>query len=445
MKRKALKDLKKWLISSIRKPLILRGARQVGKSTLVHLFAQEEKLELFEFNFEVDKLNSVSDEQFKIQKLLDEIQLKKQKKLTSKSLIFFDEIQESPQLLKYLRYFYEQRPDLIVISAGSLLEIALHEANFSFPVGRVEFYHLSPMTFSEFLCATGNELIDEKLSQLDFSPALHHLAIEAMKNFYYVGGMPAVVNNFAQSNSLVEARTIQQQIIQTYQADFPKYNKRINIQRIARIFNALALQAGKKVIYSKLDPQSGSREIKRVVELLIDARVILPCIHSDGNAIPLLGESDAKVFKSYFLDIGLLNALLRLDLDAIESEFEGNFNTKGVIAEQYIAQHLSNFYPPFMAPILIYHLRDKRTQKAEIDFLIESKDKIYPIEVKSTAKGHLKSLKYFCEQKNAVAGIKISLDEFSVEPYFTSNSSLINFPLYAIDYLKDYIESKFIS
>ncbi|MBF0266929.1 MAG: AAA family ATPase, partial [Gammaproteobacteria bacterium] len=159
MKRKALMDLKLWLSSNLRKPLILRGARQVGKSTLVHLFAEQEKLDLFEFNFEIDQLHSISNEQFEIQALLDEMQLKKQKRITENSLIFFDEIQESPKLLKLLRYFYEKKPEIAVIAAGSMLEIALHVDDFSFPVGRVEFYHLGPMTFREFLWATGNDLV----------------------------------------------------------------------------------------------------------------------------------------------------------------------------------------------------------------------------------------------------------------------------------------------
>ena len=436
MKRTALKKLNSWLSDDYRKPLVLRGARQVGKSTLVRLFCKEESLDLIELNLEIDHLNSVEKESFKIQELLDEIQLKKQIIISENSLIFFDEIQESPKLLKYLRYFYEQFPKIKIIAAGSLLEVALRSENFSFPVGRVEFFHLGPMTFQEFLWATGQDFLDEKLSNFDFSDQVHEAAINALKNYYYVGGMPEAVKVFAETNSLVRMRNIQEQIIQTYQADFPKYNKRINSQRVSRIFNSLASYIGQKVIFKKLDSESTSRDIKRVVELLIDSRVILNCTHSDGNMVPLEGESDSKIFKTYFLDIGLLNSLLRLDVDTIDIEFRNNFNTKGMITEQYVAQHLNFFSSPSFDPRLHYHLKDKGSQKAEIDFLVESKGSVYPVEVKSSSKGHLKSLKYFCKSKKSKIGIKVSLATFSIDDDFVEGSKLLSLPLYAVEYLE---------
>ncbi len=440
MKRLALNDLKKWLNSSSRKPMILRGARQVGKSTLVRLFSEQEGLDLIEFNLEIERFNSISNKEFDLQELLDEIQFKK-KKITENSLIFFDEIQESPKLLKLLRYFHEKVPEIKVIAAGSLLEIALRSEDFSFPVGRVEFYHLGPMSFREFLWATGQDFLDEKLARFEFSNELHRASIKALKNYYYVGGMPAVVKKFAKTNSLIDMRMIQEQIVQTYQADFPKYNKRINTQRISRVFSALALVVGQKMIYSKLDSESTSRDIRRIVELLIDSKVILPCIHSDGNSIPLLGESDYRIFKTYFLDIGLLNSLLKLDFHTIDIEFKNNFNAKGMIAEQFVAQHLNSFNGHSLEPSLIYHLRDKGSQKAEIDFLFERKGRIYPLEVKSSSKGHLKSLKYFCKSKKSDICFKVCLENFSVDRNFIGKTKLVTLPLYAIEYLKTNMET----
>ncbi len=436
MKRIALNDLKIWIDDPYRKPLILRGARQVGKSTLVKLFCEEEGLDLIEFNFEIERLNSVEQTDFKFQSLLDEIQLKKQKIIQKNSLIFFDEIQESPKLLKLLRYFYEQSPEIKVIAAGSLLEIALRQESFSFPVGRVEFYHLGPMSFQEFLWATGQSFLDQKLSSFEFSDEIHEAAIKALKDYYYVGGMPEAVKVYSETKSLVQMRSIQEQIIQTYQADFPKYNKRIDVRRISRIFNAIASFVGEKTIYSKLDAESSSRDIKRVVELLIDSRVILQCNHSDANQVPLEGESDSRIFKPYFIDIGLLNSILRLDVDTIDTEFKNNFNTKGLIAEQYVAQHLNFFDGARRDPRLYYHLKDKGTQKAEIDFLIENKTEIYPLEVKSSAKGHLKSLLYFSNAKLSRISIKVSLAKFGVDHDFGDNSKLVSLPLYAVEYLK---------
>ena len=272
MKRIAELHLSHWFTKKTRQPLIIRGARQVGKSTLVRLFCESQKLQLIEINLEKTKLLSVATDDFDIQKVLDEIQLKTKKRIDEKTIIFLDEIQESPQLLKSLRYFYEERPELAVISAGSLLELALKKESISFPVGRVEFYHLGPMTFTEFLWATNNHFLQEKLESLDFSPAVTALAKAQLQNYYYVGGMPKAVKTFVEEKSLVSVRDIQNQILQTYVADFPKYNSRIQVERIDRVFNSTITQLGKKIIYQKIDPGSQARDTRRILDLLIDAR-----------------------------------------------------------------------------------------------------------------------------------------------------------------------------
>lgn len=373
---------------------------------------------------------------------MTEIQLKKKKKIGENTILFFDEIQESPKLLKYLRYFYEKVPHLKVVAAGSLLEIALKSEDFSFPVGRVEFYHLGPMTFQEFLWATGDELIDEELKKFNFSAPLHSEAIKALRNYFYTGGMPEVVKKFVETKSLVDVRFIQQQLIQAYQADFPKYNKRIDVLRIERIFSSLAQSIGEKVIYTKIDSVSSSRDIKRVVELLIDARVVLPCLHSSGNNSPLMGESDDRIYKTYYLDIGIIGALLNIDLTTIDIEFDNPSNFKGKLAEQFVAQHLAYMNGPNISPALFYHLRDKGTQKAEIDFLFEVRRKILPIEVKSTKAGHLKSLQLFCQSKKSTIVIKTSLSPFEIkEDFATVETLLYSIPLYALPYLKSFIEN----
>lgn len=422
MERKAETDLKSWFDKKDRLPLIIRGARQVGKSTLVKLFAQRYQLDLIEINLEKQRLTSVNNTDFDIQILLDEIQIKSKKIITAKTILFFDEIQESPNLLKYLRYFYEERPELAVISAGSLLEIALKKEDFSFPVGRVEFYHLGPMTFTEFLKASGNQFLAEKISALDLTPPVVNEAKKLLATYYYVGGMPKAIKVFIEENSLVPVREVQEQILQTYIADFPKYNSRINIERIERVFYATVSQLSKKIIYQKLDPGANSRDTKKVLELLIDARVILKCAHSEGNSVPLMGEIDDSIFKVYFLDVGLVNAIMGLDFQSIDHEMKNNFNTKGMIAEQFVAQHLAYLHNEKRGPELFYWLRDKGSQKGEIDFLIQKKNEIIPIEVKATATGHLKSLFYFSKEKKKEKAIKISLDDYSV----TRSSHKIN-------------------
>lgn len=439
MDRVAIQDLWGWFNNKDRRPLIIRGARQVGKSTLVRLFAEKYKLELLEINLEKVKLSSVTKDDFEINTLLDELQLKAKKRITPRTLIFFDEIQESPHLLKFLRYFYEERPKLAVVAAGSLLEIALKRENFSFPVGRVEFYHLGPMSFTEFLWATDNHLLVEKIKALDYSQAVVDEAKKQLVNYYYIGGMPRAIKTFVDENSLFSVREIQEQIIQTYIADFPKYNSRINVDRVERVFYSIISQLGKKIIYTKLEKDGKSREIRKALELLIDARVVLKCSHSDANTSPLRGEMDESVFKIYFLDIGLVNAIMRLEFDTIDMEMEGNFNSKGMIAEQFVAQHLAYLHNARRGPELYYWLKDKGIQKGEIDFLIQNKEAIIPIKVKSASVGHLKSLYYFSRDKKKNKAIKISMEDYSSQrvSHKINNDNvelnLVTLPHYAIE------------
>ena len=441
MERLAEGYLKAWFNKKERRPLIIRGARQVGKSTLVHLFAQRNKLDLIEINLEKTKLFAANKEEFDIQQLLDEIQLKTKKRIESTTLIFFDEIQESPNLLKYLRYFYEERPDLAVIAAGSLLEIAFKKENFSFPVGRVEFYHLGPMTFFEFLMATENKFLLSKIQTKEFSEVVANEAKKLLALYYYIGGMPKAVHTYVTEKSIVNVRHIQEQIIQTYIADFPKYNARIDVSRVEKIFFATITQLGKKIIYQKLDEGRNSRDIKKALELLIDARVILKCCHSDANSVPLMGEMDESIFKIYFLDVGLVNAIMGLDFEALDTEMKNNFNTKGMIAEQFVAQHLAYLGNETRGPELFYWLREKGSQKGEIDFLLQQGTQIIPIEVKSSAAGHLKSLFYFVKEKKKEKAVKVSLAPYSIETSShlinqeTVKMNLINIPHYAVETL----------
>ncbi len=441
MKRHDTAGLQKWLHKKNRKPLLLRGARQVGKSTLVRLFCQEQKLELLEINFERTKLLSIQKNPILMSEVLDEIQLLLKKKITDQAVLFFDEIQEQPEMLKYLRFFYEERPDLIVIAAGSLLEIALRDENFSFPVGRIEFYHLGPMTFSEFLLATKNELIYEKLFSLEFSDGLHQACINLFQKYLYVGGMPEAVKIFSEQESLTGVRDIHQQILQAYVADFPKYHSKINNQRISRVFYSSINYLGKKLVYSKIDSQSQARDIRRVIELLEDARLLHSCLHTTADALPLAGQQDDSIRKLYFLDVGLLNSMTRLDFQSIDLELQNQFNTKGIVAEQFVAQHLCFYDGPNHSPQLHYWLRDKGVQKGEVDFLVESKGEIIPIEVKSANGGHLKSLFYFAKEKRNKTAIKLSVNPYSEETISHSIENhkyqiqLINVPLYAVEFL----------
>lgn len=438
MKRIAQQYLNTWIKKKHRLPLIIRGARQVGKSTLVKIFCEDQGINLIEVNLERMRLSSVDKASYQIQSILDEVQLKTKKTLNKSSLLFFDEIQESPELLKALRYFYEERPDIPIVCAGSLLEVVLNNEKFSFPVGRVEFYHLGPMNFTEFLWATDNHFLAENLERLNFTPELHDVAIDLLKKYYFIGGMPKAVLTYATDNSLLSVRDVQEQIIQTYLADFPKYNPRIRSERIDKVFYSTVNHLGKKVIYQHIDSHSKSRETRRVIELLIDAKVLLSCTHSESNSVPLKGEEDNSIQKLYFLDIGLLNSITRIDFEMIEQIFEENFNTKGVIAEQFVAQHLA-YSNPSSPPQLFYWLRDKGINKGEVDFIIENKNSVIPVEVKSAKPGHLKSLHYFSKEKSKGLAVKLSLQPYNAQTYDYKiidghgSLTLIELPLYAVE------------
>ncbi len=448
MKRNAQEDLSKWYRKKDRMPLILRGARQVGKSTLVRLFCESKQLNLIEVNIEKRKLKSVETEGFDLSETLDEIQLLTKKRLTSSSLVFIDEIQEQPKLIQMLRYFYEEAPSVAVIAAGSLLEIAMKEGNFSFPVGRVEFLNLGPMTFLEFLSACNEDILVKKIEQLDFSPSVHELATKYLKKYFYVGGMPKSVLEYIETKSIVNCREIQEQVIQTYIADFPKYKKRVDGDRLSKVFNSSAYHVGRKAIYQHLDPDAKSRETRRTIELLVDARVLLPCYHSNGSQVPLGATIDEKLFKLYFIDVGLLNCIHRLDYDTLENEIANQFATKGMIAEQFVAQHLWQFEGLKPLPHLNFWLRDKDSQKGEIDFLIESHGEILPVEVKAHQGGRLKSLFYFSYEKKWKQAIKLSLSPFAekeIKHKFedrTVSIRLKELPLYAVEALKNILDSK---
>lgn len=399
MKRLAEKYLEEWSQKGDRKPLVIRGARQVGKSTLVRNFAKNRGLELFELNIERERLASMNDENLIIQNLIEEIEYRFKKSIGKNTLIFFDEIQSDPRLILMLRYFYEERPDILVVAAGSLLEIVLKRDEISFPVGRVEFYYLAPMSFSEFLMAIEEEGLAENILTGKVKSFMHNELIKYLKLYFYIGGMPKAILVYLDTKSLHSVRLCQEEILETYRNDFPKYAKRIDYARIDRVFINSTLQLGQKVNYQNLDRDSKAREIKKCIELLVDAMILLPAYHAECSGLPVRATVDESVYKLYFLDIGMLNAVTKLDWEVLQKDFEGNFITKGLLAEQFIAQHLNGFYGKHIRPELFYWLRDRSKEKAEVDFVIQHSGQIIPIEVKSDQGARLKSLLYFAREK----------------------------------------------
>lgn len=451
MERKATEDILAWYKGKNRKPLILRGARQVGKSTLVRLFAKSLKLNLIEVNLEKLKINGFNADEIDVQKILNEIEYKTQKSISKTSLIFLDEIQANPKAIQALRYFYEDKPELAVIAAGSLLEFVLNDHQFSMPVGRVDYYHLGPMTFTEYLQALGNKKLVEDLKKDPLNTAIiaFDKLSQHLREFYYIGGMPEAIKTFVEEQSYLPVEKVHRSIIETYIDDFSKYASKTETVHLGNLIKILPSHLGQKIKYSELLPDARHPVIKKSLSLLEQARIVTKCSHTNASGIPLISQIDESVFKLYFLDIGLLNYLLGLDANDILSLSTEKLLTEGIMAEQFIAQHLKYLTAKDSSLPLMYWLKDKKKEAAEIDFVIQRSKKIIPIEVKSGKTGTLKSLNYFMVEKKLPQAVRFDLLErkkgMSVEKINTSLFdgikqqkciyNLSNFPLFLIEYL----------
>lgn len=435
MKRLKIDALKKWYQEKNRKPLILRGARQVGKSTLVRMFAKENNLELIEINLEKNRFRSL-DGDFNITSWKQEIEMISSKKIGENSLIFLDEIQATPLAISRLRYFFEESPECAVICAGSLLEIVLHQEEISFPVGRVSFLWLSPMTFTEYLNAIGENQLAQNILDNKIPRFAHERLIEEAKKYFFIGGMPRAVKTYVETKSFVEVRKIQEEILTAYSIDFPKYEKRAKVDRLNNLFQKIPFYLGKKIIYQHIDQALRGSDIKKVIELFLRAGIVTPCYHTNASGIPLRAGVDQSVFKIYFLDIGLINCAHQIKWDELNTLFEKSFLSKGFLAEQFIAQHLSYYYNTYGNPEALFWLKDKKIEKAEIDFLITVDSRILPIEVKAGKGGRLKSMEVFCKEKSIKKGVKFSAEFFNSDSIRIKNELICdvdNWPYYAIE------------
>lgn len=369
MKRIALEFLEKWYKKNNSKPLILRGARQVGKSTLVHLFCQQHDIGLIELDFETVKLRQIeNDTSFSIEKVIQEIELVSLKKVESNSLLFFDEVQLQPRVINRLRYFYEKRPELRVIEAGSLLEVTMDAARFSMPVGRVQYYQPGPMTFSEFLIAKKEDIFLDRFNSMTLEDESDSTWLEQgaslLKEFYYTGGMPEAVKCWTEGGDHEEVRDIHNSIIQTYRDDIPKYTSNKEYSRVMDVFEYTAANLGNKVVFSDVAAVH-SKSVKSAIDLLAKAGVITRTTFNYCNGLPLSAGTNPATVKLFFLDIGLYNTMHDTRWADIFSLSSEKLLTKGVMAEQFIAQHLKFINSKNPAPELYYWLYNKRKGAAE--------------------------------------------------------------------------------
>ncbi len=435
MYRFAEEFLEQWLLSKNRKPLILRGARQVGKSTLVKLFAKNNKLKLIEINLEKEKLKSIKKDSISTLNIIDEIQSLFEVNLDKNTLLFFDEIQKQPDLIPALRYFYEDHKDIPIISAGSLLEFELEKHEFQMPVGRVQYFYLGPMSFFEFLMALGKKNLIQAVENknLNIDQALFDQLTKYFQEFLYIGGMPEAVKTYVETKDPSQVRQIHRNIIQTYRDDFPKYAKHSQLDDLQQIFEKIPDLIGQKNKFTNYSSEMKSREVKKCLHLLNLARVILPCYHSNCSGVPLISQKDETIFKNYFLDVGLLNYLKKVSWIQAKDFINSSLLTKGEMAEQFAAQHIAYREQGLEAPTLLYWLRDKTPGKAEVDFVIEQGGRITPIEIKAGSSGKLKSLLQFSEEKNMKTAFRFDLQFRDSKKTKIHNFNLLSYHLGLIE------------
>ncbi len=421
MKRYAEHHLERWFNKSRRKPLVIRGARQVGKSTLVRHFAQSQGLEIAEVNLERNRrLNDLFAAQ-NVSEIVQELEYITDTRLdsTHKVLLFLDEIQATPAAISALRYFFEDRPELPVIAAGSLLEFALASRSYTMPVGRIEYLYLGPMTFTEFLDAHDEtklrELIDSYSWGSRFPTSAHERLLTRLREYIVVGGMPEAVAVHVERGHLLEVADVHASIVETYQDDFAKYARQSQLVRMQAVFRHVPANAGNKTKYSSVDSESQARDVKAAIDLLAKAGVIVKVHHSSACGLPLGAAINPKVFKLYFLDIGLMNSICGVRHLGAAPVINDRFVNEGSVAEQLIAQHLLFWGPPNRSPELFYWLREARSRNAEVDFLVADSGGILPVEVKSGKSGTLRSLHYFVNKKDVSRALRFDLNTPSIQ------------------------------
>lgn len=376
-------------------------------------------LELIEINFEKMRSPTIAEnlEQtgVDVARFLRELEDFTQKRIEpGKVLIFLDEIQAQPKVYSYLRYLYEEYPELPVIAAGSLLEFYLGTEIFSVPVGRIDYFYLGPLDFDEFLLARGQKILLKRMRE----PRLlteenHNKLYEFLREYFYVGGMPAGVRAFINSGSLAAARKIQWSILQTYRDDFLKYAKQKQIPHLQAVFDFVPFNVGQKVKYSAINEEAKAAQIRAGIDLLSKARVAWIVPHTNATGLPLSTFKDERVFKLYFIDIGLMLAAQKVTLEQINSSF-ASLNQRGEMFEQFIAQHLFFRNQGLEEPDLYYWLKDKTPGKAELDFLFQEGTEIFPVEAKAGATGSLKSLWQFVWEKEVRMAVLFSEQKYGV-------------------------------
>lgn len=432
MKRLILDILQDWKISNDRYPLIIRGARQVGKTWVVREHGRD-YTSYVEINLEAQQeyLSIFKDHYGDPEKLIQALALVSGQKITpGETLLFIDEIQESPEALLALRYLKEKKPRQHVIAAGSLLEFVLKDV--SFPVGRIQFIHMYPLNFEEFLLAQNRgdllQAIQTAHAANQLPAAVHQKLSEFVALYCLLGGMPKVIDTYTQSGDLLLCQEHQQMLIANYRDDFNKYASKTNIEAVRILFQTVPRLIGKKFTYAHVDDTWRARDLGEALTLLEMAGIVCKIYHSSANGSPLGAQINPKKFKVFFVDVGLCQRLLGLNLSQLYLERKDLLANRGAIAEQFVFQELLSYTPKNCSPELYYWHREEKSSNSEIDLLTQSRGDIIPIEIKSGRGGALKSLHRFLDEKSAY----VKKAYVVVDGMFALNGKIETIPHYAI-------------
>ncbi len=445
------RDIIQWLVEwkdrKERSPLIIRGARQVGKTYLVEEFARSHFNNIVAVNLEekpeIRKVFHDND----VNRILTELSvLFSQDIRPRETLLFIDEIQTCPEALRCLRYFKERIPELHVVCAGSLLDHQLSEMNTPMPVGRVEFLHMFPMSFKEFLLALNQERMVTYLEEFNFpssfSETIHQKLSRYLRYYFFIGGMPAAVKSFAEENKWTDIQRIQSDILTSFQYDFARYGTRMQQDLLRQVMRYCGQNPGKRIKYSHIDRDTRSIYLKESLRKLALSRIIHKVTHTNSSKIPLNEHAKENVFKVAFMDIGLVNRFSGIELSGLDDLATAS---EGMLAEQFIGQSLLTAYPPYTDPELYYWIREEKSAGAEVDFLYQHRNRIYPVEVKAGKTGTLKSMQIFLFEKKLQFGIRFNMALPSIGTFKTGVQisgrkseltwTLMSLPLYMVSEL----------
>ena len=442
------RHLSEWAARPVHKPVLLRGARQVGKSTAVRHLGESFKY-FVEINLEKQPdYIELFKKDLDVKRIVPQMAAMCGTPIVAKeTLLFIDEIQESQEAIMALRYFKEDMPDLHVVAAGSLLEFVLGDIP-TFGVGRIHSMYMFPMTFDEFLLANDEQLLLDARRQANTdSPLptpLHEKLVGLIRTFILVGGMPESVAKWAETHDYLQCQEVQDDIITGYEADFPKYKKKVDSQLLVATMRSAATQVTNKFVYSQVAGGYKTAEVKKALDLLIKAGILIPVTHTDGNGLPLGDEADESYRKLLLLDTGLMLRLLNMSMGDISSvttqiltATASDLVNKGPMAEMLAGLEVLHYLSPNIRHDLFYWVRQAKNSLAEIDYLLSRDMKVLPLEVKSGVQGGMKSLWDFMRDKKLSQAIRCSLENFGKFDYIDSKADnavrhVEIVPLYAI-------------